>query len=168
MPLTPETHSEQSNIKCDSHLLCLSQIACVRMSHSRIVPLLLLYTNKWHAVGWNSAAVMTSVNSSMFAGFISTMSVDTDGQGNISKPQQNHSKHNNNDSIQAAQVENNRPGLWLRLPQNILPNISWPKMQREILQSQDLHRAPIHIAHIPILFTKMTPQFTRQTSQSSM
>ena len=56
------------------HLACLSQRACWRISQSLIVPLLLLYTNKLHSNGWNSAAVITSVNSSILAGFISTIS----------------------------------------------------------------------------------------------
>jgi hypothetical protein len=47
----------------------------MRMSATLIAPLLVLYTNVLHWVGWNSAAVMTSVNSSMFAGFMSTISV---------------------------------------------------------------------------------------------
>ena len=33
------------------------------------------YMNTLHCVGWNSAAVMTSVSSSMFAGLMSTMSI---------------------------------------------------------------------------------------------
>lgn len=53
---------------------CLSHRAEERMSHSRTVPLLLLYTNTLHWCGWNSAAVITSVSSSMFAGLMSTMS----------------------------------------------------------------------------------------------
>jgi len=44
------------------------------MSHSLIVPLLLLYTNKLHSTGWNSAAVITSVSSSIFVGLMSTIS----------------------------------------------------------------------------------------------
>ena len=39
-----------------------------------MVPLLLLYTNRLHSVGWNSEAVITSVNSSILAGLISTIS----------------------------------------------------------------------------------------------
>ncbi len=53
---------------------CVSQRADWRISHKRIMPLLLLYTNKLHSFGWNSAAVITSVSSSMFAGFMSTIS----------------------------------------------------------------------------------------------
>lgn len=56
------------------HLECLSHRAEERMSHSRMVPLLLLYTNTLHCSGWNSAAVITSVSSSMFTGLMSTMS----------------------------------------------------------------------------------------------
>ena len=36
-------------------------------------PLLLEYMNRLHSVGWKQDAVMTSVNSSMFSGLISTM-----------------------------------------------------------------------------------------------
>ena len=53
------------------------------MSHSLIIPLLLLYTNTLHSDGWNSAAVMTSVSSSMLAGLMSTMSGGELGQGNV-------------------------------------------------------------------------------------
>lgn len=56
------------------HLECLSQRADALMSHKRIVPLLLLYTNVLQLFGWNSAAVITSVSSSMLAGLISTIS----------------------------------------------------------------------------------------------
>lgn len=58
------------------HLACLSHNAEDRISHNRIVPLLLLYTNKLHSSGWNSAAVITSVSSSMLVGLISTMSIN--------------------------------------------------------------------------------------------
>lgn len=44
------------------------------MSQRRRVPLLLLYTNTWQWCGWNSADVITSVRSSMFAGLMSTIS----------------------------------------------------------------------------------------------
>ena len=44
------------------------------MSHNRMVPLLLLYTNVLQLLGWNSAAVITSVSSSILAGLISTIS----------------------------------------------------------------------------------------------
>lgn len=57
-----------------SHLVCLSQSAEALMSQRRKVPLLLLYTNKWQWCGWNSAAVITSVRSSMLAGLMSTIS----------------------------------------------------------------------------------------------
>lgn len=60
-----------------SHLVCLSQSAAVRMSQRRMVPLLLLYTNTLHWFGWHSAAVITSVSSSMLAGLMSTMSENT-------------------------------------------------------------------------------------------
>lgn len=43
------------------------------MSASLIVPFELAYINQLQLCGWNSAAVMTSVNSSMFAGLMSTM-----------------------------------------------------------------------------------------------
>lgn len=58
--------------KC-SRLVCLSQSAEALMSQRRSVPLLLLYTNRWQWWGWNSAAVITSVRSSMFAGLMSTI-----------------------------------------------------------------------------------------------
>ena len=57
-----------------SHLVCRSHSADARMSHSRIVPLLLLYTKVLQWWGWNSAAVITSVSSSMLAGLMSTIS----------------------------------------------------------------------------------------------
>ena len=56
------------------HLECRSHRAEERMSHRRTVPLLLLYTNTLHWCGCSSAAVITSVSSSMFAGLMSTMS----------------------------------------------------------------------------------------------
>lgn len=59
------------------HFECLSQSAAARMSHRRMVPLLLLYTNTLHWCGWHSAAVITSVNSSMLAGLMSTISGNT-------------------------------------------------------------------------------------------
>lgn len=58
----------------DSRLECLSHRAAARMSQSRREPLLLLYTNRLQCSGWNSAAVITSVSSSMLAGLMSTMS----------------------------------------------------------------------------------------------
>lgn len=57
-----------------SHLECLSHSAASLMSQSRRVPLLLLYTKRLQWWGWNSAAVITSVRSSMLAGLMSTMS----------------------------------------------------------------------------------------------
>lgn len=51
-----------------------SQRADSRMSANLMVPLLLLYINRLHCCGWNSAAVITSVSSSMLAGLISTIS----------------------------------------------------------------------------------------------
>lgn len=47
------------------------------ISANLIVPLLLLYMNKLHWWGWNSAAVITSVNSSILAGLMSTMSISS-------------------------------------------------------------------------------------------
>jgi hypothetical protein len=41
-----------------------------------MLPLLLLYTKILQDIGWKSAAVTTSVSSSMFAGLISTMLKD--------------------------------------------------------------------------------------------
>lgn len=61
-------------LELDLHLACLSHNACSLISQSLIVPLLLLYTNRLHSCGWNSAAVITSVSSSMLAGFMSTIS----------------------------------------------------------------------------------------------
>ena len=49
------------------------------MSHNLTVPLLLLYTKRLHSDGWNSAAVITSVNSSMLAGLMSTISETGEG-----------------------------------------------------------------------------------------
>jgi hypothetical protein len=54
-------------------LACWSHNALSRMSASLIVPLELAYMNQLQLIGWNSAAVMTSVSSSMLAGFMSTM-----------------------------------------------------------------------------------------------
>lgn len=54
-------------------LWCSSHNARCRMSASLIVPFELAYINQLQLVGWNSAAVITSVSSSMFAGLISTM-----------------------------------------------------------------------------------------------
>merc|ERR1719228_1857385 len=41
-----------------------------------MVPLLELYTNRLHSLGWNSEAVITSVSSSMLAGLMATMLKD--------------------------------------------------------------------------------------------
>lgn len=46
------------------------------MSANLIVPFELEYMKWLQWTGWNSAAVMTSVNSSMFTGLMSTMSTD--------------------------------------------------------------------------------------------
>ena len=61
----------------DLLLECLSHKADCLMSQSLTVPLLLLYANVLHSIGWNSAAVITSVSSSILAGFISTISDHT-------------------------------------------------------------------------------------------
>jgi hypothetical protein len=55
-------------------LAYLSHKAASLMSASLIVPFELEYMNKLQCIGWNSAAVMTSVSSSMFTGLMSTMS----------------------------------------------------------------------------------------------
>jgi hypothetical protein len=52
---------------------CWSHRALSRISASLIVPLELAYMNQLQLMGWNSAAVITSVSSSMFAGLMSTM-----------------------------------------------------------------------------------------------
>lgn len=75
-----------------SHLLCLSQSAAALMSHRRMVPLLLLYTKTLHWCGWHSAAVITSVSSSILAGFISTMSERGSNKGNQQKDVPTHFK----------------------------------------------------------------------------
>jgi hypothetical protein len=46
-----------------------------RMSHRHIDPREVLYAMRLHFEGWNFAVVMTSVNSSMFCGLMSTISV---------------------------------------------------------------------------------------------
>ena len=56
-----------------SRLACWSHRALSRMSASLMVPFELAYMNQLQLWGWNSAAVITSVSSSIFAGFISTM-----------------------------------------------------------------------------------------------
>ena len=58
----------------DARLACRSQRAESRMSASLMVPLELEYINRLQCIGWNSAAVMTSVSSSMFTGLMSTIS----------------------------------------------------------------------------------------------
>jgi hypothetical protein len=72
IPLDPYIRSKQTFRYL--HFECLSQSAAALMSHSLIVPLLLLYTNRLHSTGWNSAAVITSVSSSIFVGLMSTIS----------------------------------------------------------------------------------------------
>lgn len=57
----------------DLRFACWSQSALSLMSASLIVPFELAYMNQLQLCGWNSAAVMTSVSSSMLAGLISTM-----------------------------------------------------------------------------------------------
>jgi len=42
----------------------LSTSALARRSHMRMQPLLLANANVWHAVGWNSADVITCANDS--------------------------------------------------------------------------------------------------------
>jgi hypothetical protein len=59
----------------DVRFACRSHNAEFRMSASLILLFELEYMKTLHCVGWNSAAVMTSVSSSMLAGLISTMSV---------------------------------------------------------------------------------------------
>ena len=44
------------------------------------------YMNKLHCVGWNSAAVITSVSSSIFAGLMSTISLRTVNTAQLSHP----------------------------------------------------------------------------------
>jgi hypothetical protein len=46
------------------------------MSASLILLFELEYMKRLQCCGWNSAAVITSVNSSMFTGLMSTMSID--------------------------------------------------------------------------------------------
>lgn len=57
----------------NSRLWCSSHKARCRMSASLMVPFELAYMNQLQLVGWNSAAVITSVSSSMFAGLMSTI-----------------------------------------------------------------------------------------------
>lgn len=56
-------------------LACWSHNAESRISASLMVPFELEYMNRLQCIGWNSAAVMTSVSSSMLTGLMSTMSV---------------------------------------------------------------------------------------------
>ena len=58
----------------NARLACLSHRACSRMSASLTVPLDDEYEKRLHWSGWNSAAVMTSVSSSMLTGLMSRMS----------------------------------------------------------------------------------------------
>ena len=67
------------------------------MSASLIVPLELEYMNWLHWVGWNSAAVMTSVNSSMLTGLMSTMSRGQPGRN--SKPDHGACTQERKDSL---------------------------------------------------------------------
>ena len=46
------------------------------MSASLMLLLELEYMKRLQCVGWNSVAVMTSVNSSMFTGLMSTISIE--------------------------------------------------------------------------------------------
>lgn len=62
-----------SDLDEDLRFACWSHRALSLMSANLIVPLELAYMNQLQLIGWNSAAVMTSVNSSMLAGLISTM-----------------------------------------------------------------------------------------------
>lgn len=48
------------------------------MSASLMVPLELEYMKRLQCNGWNSAAVMTSVSSSMLIGFMSTISGESE------------------------------------------------------------------------------------------
>lgn len=67
----------------DARLACRSQRAESRMSASLMVPLELEYINKLQCMGWNSAAVMTSVSSSMFTGLMSTISAKSCTSGSL-------------------------------------------------------------------------------------
>lgn len=58
----------------NSHLTWRSQRADSRMSANLIVPFELEYMKRLQCIGWNSAAVITSDNSSILAGLISTIS----------------------------------------------------------------------------------------------
>lgn len=84
LPVEYHRHTSPGQVWVDDHfkeraetdlrLECLSQSADALMSHKRMVPLLLLYTNVLQLLGWNSAAVITSVSSSILAGLMSTIS----------------------------------------------------------------------------------------------
>lgn len=54
---------------------CRSHNAESRMSASLMLLFELEYMKRLHCVGWNSAAVMTSVSSSILTGLMSTMSM---------------------------------------------------------------------------------------------
>jgi len=60
----------------DTHFVCRSHSAASRMSASLILLFELEYMKRLQCCGWNSAAVITSVNSSIFTGLISTISMD--------------------------------------------------------------------------------------------
>lgn len=62
-----------SSVEGYTRFWCSSHNARCRMSASLIVPFELAYINQLQLVGWNSAAVITSVSSSMLAGLISTI-----------------------------------------------------------------------------------------------
>ena len=68
------SHHTLKDKTLNSLFACSSHKALARMSHKRMEPLLLLYTNSLQLIGWNSAAVITSVSSSILAGLMSTMS----------------------------------------------------------------------------------------------
>lgn len=59
----------------DSLFACRSQSAASRISANLMLLFELEYMNRLQWIGWNSEEVMTSVNSSMFTGLMSTMSV---------------------------------------------------------------------------------------------
>lgn len=66
-------------------MACLSHRACSRMSASLTVPLDDEYEKRLHCSGWNSAAVMTSVSSSMLTGLMSRMSASS-ARAHVSAP----------------------------------------------------------------------------------
>lgn len=61
-------------VVCHLRFTCRSQSADSRISASLIVPFELEYMKRLQCEGWNSAAVMTSVSSSILTGLISTTS----------------------------------------------------------------------------------------------